>query len=65
MSEQSADLAARPCCDRCGEVIGVYEPIVLISSEGSPQRTSLAAMPDAEHRGRLLHGICYRAPTRP
>ncbi len=33
---------SRPRCQHCGEIIGVYEPLVLVR-EGTPYTTSIAA----------------------
>jgi hypothetical protein len=48
-----------PRCQHCGEIIGVYEPLVLVR-EGAPHTTSIAA------EARLFptvhacyHGACY------
>ncbi|MHB1570551.1 MAG: hypothetical protein ACYCXW_19435 [Solirubrobacteraceae bacterium] len=37
--------ARHPTCADCGEVIGVYEPVVVIGSEGQRQ-TSLVREPE-------------------
>lgn len=34
---------AQPLCEHCGEVIGMYEPLVMVSRE-VPVRTSRAAL---------------------
>ncbi|HEU4977107.1 MAG TPA: hypothetical protein VFT50_18610 [Baekduia sp.] len=58
MAEQSIHLAV-PRCARCGDVIGVYEPAVLLV-EGEPHATSIAAEAPARHRdGAWLHRGCF------
>ncbi|QEC49813.1 hypothetical protein FSW04_21080 [Baekduia soli] len=46
-------------CDHCGEVIGVYEPAILLT-DGGARTTSVAADPSLEHeQGRRFHGSCF------
>jgi hypothetical protein len=46
-------------CLRCGDVIGYYEPLMLVA-QGQEQLTSAAADPQiAERRGALFHHACY------
>ena len=52
-----------PRCARCGEVIGVYEPLLVLPERGLPFQTSLAATPDARLRGELLHQYCAAYPA--
>ncbi|MFI5004164.1 MAG: hypothetical protein ACHQE6_04040 [Solirubrobacterales bacterium] len=48
-------------CRLCGDVIGVYEPLVMLLG-GHPLRTSLAAEPSlAGAVGDAYHGGCYDA----
>ncbi len=48
-------------CARCGDVIGVYEPVV-VSELGVARETSRAAEPGIPSaRGELYHRDCYRA----
>jgi len=48
-------------CDRCGDVIGIYEPTVVV--DGEPRETSRAAEPDlAERPGERYHRACYATP---
>jgi hypothetical protein len=48
-----------PRCARCGDVIGVYEPAVLVI-DGAPRGTSLAAEPAAERgAGAWHHRDCF------
>ena len=45
-------------CDRCGDVIGIYEPTVVV--DGEPRETSRAAEPDlGERPGPRYHRACY------
>jgi hypothetical protein len=54
------DLSAPLRCEACGDVIGVYEPLVLVSREGGwSLRTSLVVTPDAGGRGVAFHAACY------
>ncbi len=46
-----------PCCDHCGEVIGVYEPMIVVSG-GVPARTSRAAL---QREVRIVGGPCFHA----
>lgn len=49
-------------CERCGEVIGVYEPLVLVTEEGS-RTTSAAAEPHVvEESGARFHRACHQDP---
>lgn len=47
-----------PLCQDCGEVIGVYEPSIVLR-EGEAQETSRAAQ-DGQLCGELYHRDCYR-----
>ena len=44
-------------CRVCGHVIGVYEPLVIVSDERSHQ-TSLAREPDLARSEHVLHKTC-------
>jgi hypothetical protein len=47
-------------CARCGELIGVYEPLVHVIGE-TVRRTSRAADPEiATQTGCFYHDGCYR-----
>jgi hypothetical protein len=49
-----------PRCERCGDVIGVYDPLVHVAGE-TARRTSRAAEPDiADVAGRIYHDACYQ-----
>lgn len=48
-------------CARCGDVIGVYEPLVVVT-DGVVRRTSRAAEPQiAAKVGDFYHEGCYEA----
>lgn len=53
----------RPLCRFCGEVIGVYEPLIVMR-EGEAQETSRAAQ-DGQLRGELYHRDCYAHVEHP
>ncbi len=46
-------------CAHCGDVIGIYEPLVVIEPDG-PRQTSRAAEPElASPLGTHFHRDCY------
>jgi hypothetical protein len=48
-------------CSRCGDVIGMYEPLILVE-ESRARQTSRAAEPAlARERGLHYHRECYAA----
>ena len=47
-----------PRCRRCRDVIGAYEPMILLL-DGTARETSRAAEPDVDGRGDRYHGHCY------
>ena len=52
--------SAIPRCEWCGDVIGVYDPLVHVAGE-TVRRTSRAAEPDiADVAGRIYHDACYQ-----
>jgi len=51
---------SQPRCHHCGEVIGVYEPMIL-SSAGHTRETSLAAQPDLGALVGGYHLACHAA----
>lgn len=54
-----------PRCAHCGDVIGVYEPMMIVE-DGPARRTSLAAEPSLASRAdRSFHGHCYEDGGRP
>lgn len=46
-------------CEHCGDVIGVYEPLVAIV-DGEAVHTSRAALAGAPVRGPHFHGSCFK-----
>jgi hypothetical protein len=52
--------AGRPQCVDCGDVIGVYEPLMHVSG-ATARRTSLAADPEVcSEAGDCYHADCYQ-----
>jgi hypothetical protein len=48
-----------PRCQHCNDVIGVYEPMVVVHN-GAPRETSRAAeQDDGGLDGELFHAACY------
>jgi hypothetical protein len=49
-----------PRCERCGDVIGVYEPLMYVHATGVAE-SSRAADPglSADASGLLYHAACY------
>jgi hypothetical protein len=46
-------------CRRCGDVIGIYEPVVLLT-DGQARTTSAAAEPQVgDEPGEHFHRACY------
>jgi hypothetical protein len=59
MSHDGHDtIGARFHCRLCGEVIGVYEPLVAFTSSGS-RTTSRAAEPELDPADTYYHRLCY------
>jgi hypothetical protein len=61
LSERRADclISARITCEHCAEVIGVYEPAVVVS-DCEVHETSRAAEPGlTSEAGELYHRACY------
>ena len=49
-------------CRHCGDVIGVYEPLVLVDEDGISRVGSCAAEPGlASEPGERYHHHCYMA----
>ncbi|MGA9284004.1 MAG: hypothetical protein WBV85_01025 [Solirubrobacteraceae bacterium] len=49
------------CCKYCGDLIGVYEPLV-VCTKGLSRTTSRAAEPNLEATGAThYHRACYAA----
>lgn len=53
----------RPWCERCGQALGVYEPLIWLSPDG-PVETGLLGLRDESmcdpDSARLLHRGCWR-----
>lgn len=47
-------------CEHCAEIIGVYEPLFVMSNSHG-RLTSRAAEPDLPPCGRYLHRSCHEA----
>lgn len=57
--EHETEFAARPRCTFCGDVIGVYEPLVLAAADGH-RTTSQAAEPHLfPTSDACYHGTCF------
>ena len=61
MTRQLSDIMR---CDHCGEVIGVYEPVVVVA-DGETLQTSCAADPELVSRelDQRYHRACYLGRT--
>jgi hypothetical protein len=56
-------VTAPPRCAYCGDVIGVYEPAVVVLDGAAHRMTSRAAEPDVvERASERYHRACYRRP---
>jgi hypothetical protein len=56
---QGASLEERLRCNRCGDVIGTYEPMVVLA-DGQARETAKAAEQDiARSVGECYHHACY------
>ena len=51
-----------PSCAHCGDVIGVYEPLVMLTGDEA-FRPHIAAQPDLSPQGGYYHGACHAATT--
>lgn len=50
-------------CNRCRDVIGIYEPMITVN-DGLADETSLAAQPDVGKQGsECYHRACYFDPA--
>jgi len=45
-------------CRQCGDLIGVYEPLILLT-DGHPRETSRAAHPNTADGAQCFHRQCY------
>ncbi len=49
----------KPHCAHCGDVIGAYEPMILVV-DGRPRKTSASAEQGRDLRsGECYHAACY------
>lgn len=55
---QEAPIEETPRCRHCGDVIGAYEPMVLVT-DGLAYRTSRAALGAGARVGHNYHSACY------
>jgi hypothetical protein len=46
-------------CEICGEVIGVYEPMVCVGDDGVRRTSALAEPPRRSDPEHSFHGACY------
>jgi hypothetical protein len=55
-----------PRCEHCGDVIGVYEPLVHVIG-GIATKTSRAAQPTLSHgpSGSCYHALCFERRSSP
>jgi hypothetical protein len=60
-----ASMGQVPRCACCDDVIGVYEPVVVVE-DGGARKTSYAAEPElAREEGKHYHDACYAAGQEP
>lgn len=58
-SERPNPTPEKPHCVHCGDVIGAYEPMMLVE-DGKPRKTSASAEQDRDpHAGECYHVACY------
>jgi hypothetical protein len=51
-------------CSRCGDLIGVYEPMVMLADGAPPRLSALFLEPDLAGEGAvLLHRGCHTGPV--
>lgn len=60
LAVESSSSASPLRCEHCGDVIGVYEPLVELN-DGTARETSRAAEPRLAHspRGSHYHADCF------
>lgn len=52
-------MSKRPYCECCGDVIGAYEPMILLE-DGKPRKTSVATEQGTNRApGEHYHAACY------
>ena len=58
-SERPNSTPEKSHCVHCGDVIGAYEPMILVE-DGKPRKTSASAEQDGDpHSGECYHAACY------
>jgi hypothetical protein len=58
-SEKPNPTPEKPHCVHCGDVIGAYEPMMLVE-DGEPRKTSTSAEQDRDrHAGDCYHMACF------
>ncbi len=59
-SERPNPTPQKPHCVHCGDVIGAYEPMILVK-DGKPRKTSTSAEQDRDdpHAGERYHATCH------
>jgi hypothetical protein len=57
----AAPRPGKPHCEICGDVIGVYEPYVLVREDDEGFISSLASRSLTSRGGVLYHLECFRA----
>ncbi len=61
-ARSSLPMNRMPTCLHCGDVIGVYEPLVHVGEDGIARTSSYAAEPGlARESGARYHHVCYLA----
>ena len=62
-SEKPDPIRDKPRCALCGDVIGSYEPMILVE-DGEPRKTSPSAKRDRDRQaGECYHAACYPRRT--
>lgn len=61
----SGDRAVRPTCVVCGDVLGVYEPVIVVGAGQPPRRTSRAAEGRWDADVTAMHEQCYEPGAPP
>jgi len=49
----------------CGDVLGVYEPVIVLCADQPARRTSRAAEGTLPHTGMVMHEHCYLSHSSP
>ena len=59
LPEQPERIPQRPHCAQCGDVIGAYEPMILVE-DGKPRRSAVSAERDeGAQTVERYHAACY------